>query len=73
MRRVIFGSNRLGQTRFCLTCQQNRRLAWRSQPSVGTVYDSGDKDERYEEELTCGHTLDTWIYAGGETISLEIR
>ena len=65
MKRVIFNSNNLGQTRFCQICQQDRRLTFRSQPVVGTVYESG-RDERYQEELTCRHNLDTWVYATGE-------
>ena len=69
MEKIIFGSRTLGQTRYCPQCDKKHRLAYRSQPDTGTVYVSGDRDERYQEELTCGHFLDTFIYADGTVIS----
>jgi hypothetical protein len=65
-RHVIFGESYLGVMRFCPDCGKKRRVTWRSQPDIGTVYISGDRDERFEEELSCGHTLDTFIYVGGD-------
>lgn len=73
MNRVIFGSNILGIMRQCPVCNKRRILNYRSQPDIGTVYDSGKRDERYEEELSCGHSLDTYVYADGNVQSILIE